>query len=148
MGCPTCTDYIEYDTKPLFKFLGYSISVEGKSICVGYDVNKEAIDEYEKANSTTVQYGLLCAVSDNVNPIAEDGTVIAGINGQARMLKNEAFSRFDIKLTANDWSKAGEAPLVMCAYIIDGSNISYICSETNTQAAIPFCYNQLFIQPI
>ena len=147
-GCPTCDDFIREETQPIFKFLGYSVSRNGKSICAGYSVNKEYIPEYNKANNVTLDYGIICAVSDNGNPITSNGAVAEGINGQSCSLKDTTYPRFDIKISANDWTKAGDTPLIICTYVIDGDKITYICSETNTEIATPICYEQLYVQPI
>ncbi len=147
-GCPTCDDFIEEEKAPLFKFLGYSISRNGKSICAGYSVNKEIIKDYNESNNVTLDYGFICAVSDSVNPLSLSGEVTDSINGQASSLKDTDYPRFDIKISANDWTKVADAPLIMCAYIIDREKLTYICSDTNLETATPICYNQLYIQPI
>ncbi len=147
-GCPTCDDFIEEEKAPPFKFLGYSVSRNARSICAGYSVNKEIIKDYNEANNVTLDYGIICAVSDSVNPLSLSGEVAENINGQASSLSDTNYPRFDIKISANDWTNIANTPLVMCAYIIDGDKLTYICSETNTETATPICYNQLNIQPI
>ncbi|MBQ4509169.1 MAG: hypothetical protein II984_00455 [Clostridia bacterium] len=148
LGCPTCDESIEVDTQPLFKFLGYSVSRSGKSICVSYTVNKEDIAIYETANDITFDYGIVCAVTDNISPLTANGKVTDIINGQSRSLKDTTYPRFDIKISANDWTNISNTPLIMCAYIIDGGKLSYICSETNTENAIPLSYSQINLMPI
>ncbi len=147
-GCPTCDDYIEEETQPLFKFLGYSISRNGKSVCVSYVVNREYIADYNLANNVILDYGIVCAVSDSQTPLTPNGSVAENINGQSRSLIDTEYPRFDIKISSNDWTKTGDTPLIMCAYVIDGDKITYVCSETNTETATSICYNQLHVQPI
>ncbi len=148
MGCPTCDDYMIEETLPIFKFLGYSVSRSGKSICVSYVVEKEALNEYEIVNETTLSYGIVLAVSDSQHPISSDGAIANGINAQAKSLYGTSYPRFDIKMSASNWESIADTPLIMCAYLIDGDNVSYICSETNTENAIPFSYNQINLMPI
>ncbi len=142
-GCPTCNDYITEETRPLFKFLGYSVSRNGKSICAGYIINKECFEDYEVFNSTTVNYGMLCAVSDGINPLNSDGSLVAGINGTSKSLTSTSHSRFDIKVSSNNWLSVADTPLIICAYIIDGDKLTYVCGATNTQNAIPITYNMI-----
>lgn len=148
LGCVTCEDYVEEEKLPIFKFLGYSISRNGKSICTSYVVENELLSEYELANEITLDYGMLCAVTDATNILNSDGTVIDGINAQAKSLHEASYPRFDIRITASDWTKIADTPLVMCAYIIENNNISYICSDANTENAIPFSYNQINLMPV
>ena len=148
LGCPTCDSTIEEETNPIFKFLGYSINRTGTSICVSYVIDKENIPDYEKANNITFDYGILCAATDNTSPLTQSGAVADGVNGQVRSLKNTNYPRFDLKMSSSNWTKTADTPLIICAYIKDGDKVSYICSETNTENAIPLCYNQLAVQPI
>ncbi len=142
-GCPTCNDYTTEEARPLFKFLGYSVSRNGKSICAGFIVNKECFEDYEIFNDTTVNYGMLCAVSDSINPLNSDGSIADGINGTSKSLKNTSHSRFDIKVSSTNWLNMVDTPLIICAYIIDGEKLTYVCGETNTQTPIPISYNML-----
>ena len=147
-GCPTCDDYIEKEELPIFKFLGYSISHSGKSICAGYVVDKDILDEYTKINSITIDYGMLFAVTDQADIVNPNATLKENINGNIMSLINEDYSRFDIRITANDWTNILDTPLVMCCYIVEGEKVTYICSNTNTDGAIPISYNHLNFMPI
>lgn len=148
LGCSTCDDYITEELLPIFKFLGYSVSRSGKSICTSYVVEKDTLKEYEKINQTTLSYGIICAVTENTQPLNSDGSVASGINGQSKSLYDTTYPRFDIKISANDWTNIKDTPLVMCAYIIDGEKVSYICTETNLENASPISYNQINLMPI
>lgn len=142
-GCPTCNDYTEEETEPIFKFLGYSISRNGSSICVSYVVNKSIIPDYEKANNMEMDYGVLFAVSDSVSPLTQNGTVADGINGQAKSLKNTNYPRFDLKVSSSNWSNSADTPLIICAYIVEGDKLTYICTNTNSPTATSITYSQL-----
>ena len=147
-GCPTCDDYIEKEELPIFKFLGYSLSHSGKSICAGYVVDKDILDEYTKINSITIDYGMLFAVTDQADIVNPNATLKENINGNIMSLINEDYSRFDIRITANDWTNILDTPLVMCCYVVEGEKVTYICSNTNTDGAIPISYNHLNFMPI
>ena len=83
--CSVCHEVIEEETPSfpvLFTCLGYSFAENGNGgISIGYNVNKDAISEYEIITGAEVSYGLFAGTKQGLGAndvIGEDGNAIAG----------------------------------------------------------------------
>ena len=83
--CSVCHEVIEEETPSfpvLFTCLGYSFAENGNGgISIGYNVNKDAISEYETITGAEVSYGLFAGTEQGLGTndvIGEDGEAIAG----------------------------------------------------------------------
>lgn len=120
-------------------YLGYSKRIGGGGqICIGYKVNEEALAEYEKLTKKTITYGVVAYVPkanearDTLEPINSDltlkdpdSTIFASAKG---------YHSFEFVIRGFDSEETREIELIMCAYVSDGSEVSYlgINQETNT----------------
>ena len=83
--CSVCHEVIEEETPSfpvLFTCLGYSFAENGNGgISIGYNVNKDAISEYETITGVEVSYGLFAGTKAGLGTndvIGEDGEAVAG----------------------------------------------------------------------
>ncbi|MBQ3018342.1 MAG: leucine-rich repeat protein [Clostridia bacterium] len=83
--CSVCHEVIEEETPSfpvLFTCLGYSFAENGNGgISIGYNVNKDAISEYETITGVEVSYGLFAGTEQGLGTndvIGENGEAIAG----------------------------------------------------------------------
>lgn len=89
LKCNTCglEKAMEISVAPLFTYLGYSTAeFANGGISVGYNVNKDAISEYETITGVEVSYGLFAGTkqglgTNDVIGEAVDGVITAGFDG-------------------------------------------------------------------
>ena len=120
-------------------YLGFSKRIGGSGqICIGYQINEEAFAEYEKLTKKTITYGFVAYVpnaneaKDTLEPINSDltlknpdRTIFATVMG---------YHSFEFVIRGFDSAETKDIELIMCAYVSDGSEVSYlgINQETNT----------------
>jgi hypothetical protein len=127
------------------KYLGFSKKIgDNGSICIGYEVNDAALAKYEELTKKTYTYGVVAYIPEK----DEDLTTLKPINNDLT-LKDEKYTihaetmgfasfEFIIKGFNTDAEKA--TMLVMSAYVSDGTSVSYlgINQETNTISQTEF----------
>ena len=62
--------------EPIFKYLGYSTAEGGDSIGIGYIVDVDALDAYEKKTGEKLKYGMVITLKEVLNgalPLDESG---------------------------------------------------------------------------
>jgi hypothetical protein len=125
-GC-TAIDVTE-TLKPLFVTKGYSIKEDGYGITVGYDINIDALREYEEyvtANGKTFKLGIIMA---NATTFGDD-FMVGGVLSNANGMQLELTSRDYVRVTAAiaDFTTAEkDLKLVMSLYVIDDGKVSYV----------------------
>ncbi len=126
-------------------YLGFAKKIgDTGSVCIGFDVNEDAMAKYEELTGKTYTYGVVAYVPTS----SEDKSTLKPINDDLS-LKDEKYTiqaettgcasfEFIIKGFDSDVEKAIE--LVMGAYVSDGTSVSYlgINQETNTVAQTQF----------
>ena len=140
----------EYETaEPMIAFAGYSVATfNTSSICAGYSINSDAMDEYERVNGVTITLGMVAAGYDNVpgaKPINSDGTATKLESGRVVSYQLKARARLvDIILHAKDWTAYGDKKTILCMYMIENGVVSYICdTDEITDTADYVTYNSL-----
>lgn len=127
------------------KYLGFSKKIgDNGSICIGYEVNDAALAKYAELTGKTYTYGVVAYIPEK----GEDLTTLKPINDDLT-LKDEKYTiqaetmgfasfEFIIKGFNTDAEKA--IMLVMSAYVSDGTSVSYlgINQETNTISQTEF----------
>lgn len=102
----------------LFVCLGYSAPDDGRSgIAVGYTVNNDAIEEYEKASGKDINYGVFAVRQDKLgdSPVfGEDGNASKGV--VSTDITSYRFSSFDLRIVNFKESQKG-IKLAMGAYV-------------------------------
>jgi len=141
--CKTCDDFQSSVVKPMFEFLGYSSSFDKKSVCAGYAVNTEELEAYELSVGYALSYGAICSTQASTVLLSASGDVLTASTVKQEVSGNTT-GRFDIKLRTNDWSRVSDLPFTMCAYVIDGEAVSYLCTkERSTESSILVTYNEI-----
>ncbi len=135
---PTCT--------PLVKCLGYSVPNEDgtKSITVKYVINKDMLDAYEKANGIKLEYGVVIvaksSLSNGETPLDENGNAR---NGAIKyQISDFGYTSSQIKISNISESQKSDS-FVMCTYIKDGNNISYIQDNETVENPSGVSYKEI-----
>ena len=133
--CLDCQNALETDEiAPLFTCLGYSTAeFANGGISVGYNVNKDAISEYEELTGKEVSYGLFAGTKAGLGTndvIGEDGKAVAGAITAG--FENSKYSYMFIKMFGfNEDNK--DTPFAIGAYVAvdngEGKEYSYLQNE-------------------
>lgn len=125
--CESTLTEAEPSALALITFYGYSAKEgDGGSICIGYEANLDAIDAYRVYNPD-FKYGVIAYV-----PTAQD-TSLKLINDDYTLVNPEYTIFTEIESTPSfEFVIRGfgiehaDLALVMCAYVYDGKNASYL----------------------
>ena len=133
-GCSRCTQHTTEVLLPLFTTLGFSVPEDGgTSISVGFVVNREAIEIYNKATDITVSYGVF-AVSQSKLGEGDlfDENLVPSSNAIIQAI-DDANNVFLIKVTGFSTEAQKSAPLAIGGYVIaedgDTKTVSYIQAD-------------------
>ena len=136
-----CAYNAQLVAKALFTYYGHSKDKNSTRICIGYDIDYAAVNEYKAANSQIAfEYGLCVAVADYVptgSPVEiVDGKVQALTLEKGKVIVHDltqydTLSHVDFKLEG-DYSNYQTLGILMSAYIYDGTSLSYL---NNTQSS-------------
>ncbi|MBQ8145366.1 MAG: metallophosphoesterase [Clostridia bacterium] len=145
-----CSHYTyEKTTDALIVFNGYSVNAYSNTgICVGYMINFELLNQYESMTGTEITLGLVASPYDALvnqgKPINGDGTVGDTIGGRViNYVLDDKYMHVNLILKSEDWTQYGDRNVVLCAYIIEGDTVGYICSDEITDTASSITYNSL-----
>ena len=129
---------------PIFTCLGYSTYEFGGSVCIGYEVDLEALNAYESKTGKTLEYGMVVANKDYVEggkPLDANG-LATGAN-KDKILVIELTERTDrlsvsvVGLTAENFEKH----LIMSIYVRDLTDgIKYVGDETTVEGPQSISY--------
>lgn len=136
----------ESDIDAIFTFKGYSAKINGNKITVSYLVNNTALKTYEEVNTVALRFGAVASVAQGTenSPISISEGVLSAENNVVMAQVNNAFSGFDFIL--NGFSAAHyEKAIIMCAYVFDGSKLSYLCiNDNNIVGQYDYAYAMTF----
>lgn len=113
----------------VFEFKGYSLSPSGTDISVGYSVNYEAIDAYEKEIGKSVDIGNVFASYENLKgqtPLDEKGNPRVLEKGKVikTFLNNLSYTTYDFKLTGFT-KDLHTHKFVIAPFVYDGESVFY-----------------------
>ena len=139
-GCSRCNDNIKaFVCGPLFTNKGYSKVTDGSMFTYGISINEENIETYKSKTGNTFSYGFIVGAV----PTTPTGNII-DVNGNALIEKSvvvdfatvqfSSFTIYNVKMCDIDTTQQ-TMPVYCCAYIIDGSQVSYIGNSVTTVAA-------------
>lgn len=130
VGCVNegCTCNEKTDAPALFTFCGYSVSENGLGgFAIGYIIDNEAIDEYEKVNKEQLEYGVFVAVK---NMLGENDIFDEKAQGVFNLLvSNYEFVLLELKLVGFSTVEQKKAELAIGAYVVSSDKISYLQGE-------------------
>ncbi|MBO5092312.1 MAG: leucine-rich repeat domain-containing protein [Clostridia bacterium] len=139
-GCQRCNETIPaFVCGPLFTNKGYSKVEDGSMFTYGISIDEENIKTYKSKTGNTFSYGFIVGAV----PTTPTGNII-DVNGNALIEKSVVvdfatvqFSNFTIyNVKMCDIATTQQTmPVYCCAYIIDGSQVSYIGNSVTTVAA-------------
>ena len=143
-ACSVCgiTDSETVVCGPLFINKGYAKEENGSLFTYGIVVDKDEIAKYVAHTGKAFNYGVIVAAGDLVNDgalfdesaKAIDGTIIIDVT-------TTKYTVYQLKMTGiKDTQK--DLSVYACAYVIDGTAVSYIGEET-TDSAVAISYNQI-----
>lgn len=143
-ACSVCgiTDSETVVCGPLFINKGYAKEENGSLFTYGIVVDKDEIAKYVAHTGKAFNYGMIVAAGDLVNDgalfdesaKAIDGTIIIDVT-------TTKYTVYQLKMTGiKDTQK--DLSVYACAYVIDGTAVSYIGEET-TDSAVAISYNQI-----
>ena len=129
--CLDCHIIKEEIAPALIECLGYSMPEDGRGqIAIGFNINSEAIKEYEEITGKTLKYGAFAVAQEKLgtNDIFDENGTVANFAITAEITSYE-FSSFELKITGfTDEYK--DDKLALGAYVIatdkDGTEYSYI----------------------
>ena len=126
--CKVCEVVNTIETPAMFTCLGYSASEDGRGgIAIGFVVNHDIIDQYEKVTNSTVEYGIFAIVKDRLGKndiFDEDGNMTKG--AISANISSYDFDMFELRIVGfTDTQK--DIKLAMGAYVAvtDGETTEY-----------------------
>ena len=136
--CSECS-YVKIikEYSPIISLVGFSAKENSKKVCMTYKLNKEAIEKYEAETDKELSIGVTAAagfdaslkeyesINSDLTPIGN--AIVAPVNRQ--------FDSFDFVLSGFNAEHFAKV-LIMCAYISDGTSISYIDTECKSKATV------------
>ena len=144
-----CGNNIEEDEPsraPIIKCLGYSVPNEKgtKSITVKYVIDKAMVEEYETANGVSLEYGVVVVarsvLSSDQTPLDASGNAV---NGAIKyQISDLGYTSSQIKLSNIGDNEQNES-FVMCTYIKDGTEISYIQDSETVENPSGVSYKEI-----
>ena len=147
--CSACGVTMYETVEPMITFAGYSVATYNtSSICAGYTVNCEVMNECESVNNTVITLGMVAASYDNVpnaKPINADGTAVELESGRVISYALEVKAQYvDIILQAKDWTAYGDKKTILCMYLIENGVVGYVCdTDAIMEVADYVTYNSL-----
>lgn len=149
-SCTICNSQIMVASyNAILDYLGHSVKETDESaMCVGYNLDKTALNAYKKYNSgKTIEIGLVASAIENGEETdvlsIQDGKIVADELTIAVPV-SETYNSFEFKLTGFT-SDYMDIDFVMCAYVSDGTNLQYImesCVSSPTTVSMNQVINQ------
>ncbi|MBO5356672.1 MAG: leucine-rich repeat protein [Clostridia bacterium] len=132
----------------IIKFKGYSVGPDGTSMCVGFDIDKDALEAYEEKTGKTIDFGAVFTSYDRLNgkapldAITGEKITVEGAKVIKASLKEYSYTTYDFVLT-NITDDIANHNFVIAGYIYDGENVLYIQSDTLSSTVMGFNLNQI-----
>lgn len=118
----------------LITFVGISTSIYNDGICVGYSIDREAIENY-RSYGKAFEYGVVAYIplegETNVDPIGTDLTPI-----DYTVSTPLKFDYSSVDFVIKGFGTNTEIPLAMCAYVYDGTEVDYINTSISDSITI------------
>ena len=128
-----------------FEFKGYSINEATGSIGYGFTINYSAIEAYEKATGTTVDYGIVFASYELLcgeQPLNADGSKNSGYIVLKSSLKGFDYTSYDFVLT-DITSDLYNHRFIVAAYAVTEDGVKYYQSAGASDTVEGVSYNTI-----
>ena len=135
-GCVCNTNPDVTPVPAIYNCLGFAVKEDGTSLTLGYTFNKEAYEGYIANNAENViSFGFVAyATYEDVScsPLSLNGGVVAPTDGAKTIFASMSvnYAAYDFVIRGFDESTQN-FNIAMCAYTYDGSEIKYLCNNTD-----------------
>ena len=131
--------------EPIFVFLGYAVDEANGSICVEYNINRDALDAYEASNNKELKYGVVACSAERMTsgaPLDPKTAMPIGDKIYTTFVHNKKdISRVSIRLTGIP-AEYMDAQVCLCLFIFDNGTVKYITGETSVTQPEKVTYDQ------
>ncbi len=130
--CGVCGKDSELTAKKVIDYKGYSKNDKG-AMCMGYNIDQEALKEYESKNSK-LSFGFVASANNNApleaNGDKKENVVKADLTGSS-------YNAVDFILTADDWTaeNVASAEISINLYVIVNNAVKYITASGYSDTA-------------
>ena len=122
---------------PIIEFLGYSTPEKNADrITVSYGINQKAIARYKELTGNDLNMGVVASFADvdaTIEPVkVVDGKAVEGYAKTVSVPVETTYSSVDFILSGfnSGTNNYCDTPFVLCAYVVDGEDIDYICYDS------------------
>ena len=130
----------------VFSFLGYAADESDGNICVEYNVDLDALKDYEEMVGSKLNYGFVVTHKDNLadgKPLDSNGKPTGTNKDKVYTVSlNNDTSIISVILTGIE-PELYDEEVVLCLYVCDNGGVKYISDETSTEVPSPVSYNKL-----
>ena len=137
------------DADPLFACEGYSTPENGRGdIAVLFEINYDAIEKFEKANTKSLSFGAFAILYNNIGDkgiLNNENAIIAEVKDEEKI-----FVSFEMRITGFETDEQKDAQLAIGAYVLDEEGtVSYIQAVDSDQSKefTSVSYNDIYNQP-
>lgn len=139
-SCGEKTNVKTYE--PIIKLLGYSAKADENRLVVGYKIDSDSLARYEESTGKTISFGITASGvsegSETYEPITDELTAVG--NAVIAPLNRE-YDYTTVDFIINSFTENHYAtPIVLCAFVADGSDVYYIGTGCGTSANV-FTFN-------
>jgi len=139
-SCGEKTNVKTYE--PIIKLLGYSAKADENRLVVGYKIDSDSLARYEESTGKTISFGITASGvlgdCETYEPITDELTAVG--NAVIAPLNRE-YDYTTVDFIINNFTENHYAtPIVLCAYVADGSDVYYIGTGCGTSANV-FTFN-------
>ena len=133
---------------PIFNFRGYSLNENGGGISVEYDINRQALKDYENKIGKSLHFGVVFSHESNLQngkPLDSLGNAIGDNQGKiynSRIVDSKC-ELVTLIITGMSPEMYGEG-VVMSLYVCDEDGVSYITDEGSRQIPQIVSYDSIF----
>ena len=119
----------------IYSCLGFAVKEDGTSLTLGYTFDKEAYESYIANNAeNVVSFGFVAYATydeDSCNPLSVNEGVISPVDSAKTIFASMSvnFAAYDFVIRGFD-ETTQDLGIAMCAYTYDGSNVKYLCKNT------------------
>ena len=127
---------------PIMEFVGYSAKIDGNNICVGYTINSKSLKVFTEKTGKTLAFGVTAAVvADGTTQYQTVNSDLTAVNDKTIVAQiSSDYAGFDFILSGFT-SAHYDKSLVMCAFVYDGTKITYVDLGGCGDYATPFTFN-------
>ena len=119
----------------IYTCLGFAVKEDGTSLTLGYTFDKEAYEAYIANNAeNVVSFGFVAYATyedEYCTPLSANSGVVSPVDSAKTIFAamNVNFAAYDFVIRGFDESTQ-DLNIAMCAYTYDGSDVKYLCNNT------------------